>query len=381
MQNLLKLRLNFGVKASRDMKRYLFLLPFIGLVSCNNNGEVVSPVEKPLVEAVYASGHVVARNQYQVFALADGYVLEKTAEDGTEVSQGSPLFILESGQQSSRFDLAKKNWTIASTNYRDDSPVLAEIVSAMDAARTKVKFDSINYVRYKNLLDQNATSRGEVDRMRLAYDNSRSELLLQKSRYQQIKNRLYLELENARSQLDIAGNESGKYIIRSEANGIVFQTLKEKGELIRRGEPVAVIGDKSAFYLELSVDELDIHRLKRGQEVVVTIDALPGKVYKATVDKIYPMVNRQQQSVQVDATLQDSIPVLVSGLAVEANIIIHRKDKALVIPKAAVSGRDSLWIRTEKGKEKIRIRRGIETLEEVEILEGVTTDSEILLVR
>ena len=363
------------------MKRHLILIPVILLISCKKNGEVVNPTEKPLVEAVYASGHVVARNQYQVFALADGYVLEKTAEDGTEVKQGSPLFILESGQQSSRFDLAKKNWIIASTNYRDDSPVLAEIVSAMEASKSKVRFDSVNYVRYKNLLDQNATSRGEFDRMRLAFDNSSSEFRLQRSRYEQVKNRLYLELESARSQLDIAGNESGKYIIRSDVNGVVFQTLKEKGELIRRGEPVAVIGEKNAFYLELAVDELDIQRMKKGQEVVVTIDALPGKVYKAVVDKIYPMVNRQQQSVRVDATLQDSIPVLVSGLAVEANIIIHRKEKALVIPKAAIAGRDSLWIKTENGREKIRISKGVETLEEVEITDGIDADTEVFLVQ
>lgn len=363
------------------MKKHLSLLPILLLVCCNNSWDVIYPVEKPLIEAVYASGHVVARNQYQVFAMAEGYVLEKTAEDGTTVSVGSPLFILESGQQSSRFDLAKKNYTIAASNYRDDSPVLAEIVSAMNTARTKMRYDSVNYLRYKNLIEQKATSRAEFDRMRLAYDNSRSELRLQQSRYEQVKNRLYLELESARSQLAIAGNESGKYVIKSDVDGIVFQTLKEKGELIRRGEPVAVIGDNGDFYLELAVDELDIRRLKTGQEVAVTIDALPGKVYRARISKIYPMVNRQQQSIQVDATLQDTIPILVSGLAVEANIIIRQKDKALVVPKAALVGRDSLWIRTGKGDEKIKVQKGIETLEEVEIIEGINTDSNILLVR
>lgn len=363
------------------MNRHLISLLVIVFFSCNNDGHLIRPEEKPLVEAVYASGHVVARNQYQVFAMADGYVLEKTAEDGSEVRQGSPLFILESGQQSSRFDLAKKNYTIAANNYRDNSPVLAEIVSAMEATRTKMRYDSVNYVRYNNLLDQNATSRSEFDRARLAYENSKSEFLLQQSRYEQAKNRLYLELENARSQLAIAGNESGKYIIRSDADGIVFQTLKEKGELIRRGEPVAVIGDKDSFYFELSVDELDIQRVQKGQEVLVTIDALPGKVYKATVDKVYPMVNRQQQSVQVDATLRDSIPVLVSGLAVEANIVIRQKARALVIPRSAIVGRDSLWINTEEGNQKIRIKKGIETLEEVEVLEGINAGSEVILNR
>jgi HlyD family secretion protein len=363
------------------MKRYFFLLPICFLVSCFNNSERIRPVEKPLIEAVYASGYVVARNQYQVFALADGYVLEKTIEDGAEVSPGTPLFILESGQQSSRFDLAKKNWAVASANYRDDSPVLAEILSAVNAVRTKMEFDSVNFVRYKNLLDQNATSRAEFDRMRLAYDNSRSEFLLQQSRYRQVKDRLYLELESARSQLEIAGNESGKYIVRSDVNGVVFQTLKEKGELIRRGEPVAIIGDKRAFFLELAVDERDIQRLQHGQDILVTIDALPGQTYGATVEKIYPLVNRQQQSIKVDASLKDTIPLLVSGLAVEANIIIRRKENALVIPRAAVAGRDSLWIQTANGKEKIRITKGIETLEEVEVVKGISRDTEVLLIK
>ena len=241
-----------------------------------------------------------------------------------------------------------------------------------------MRYDSINHARFKNLVDRNATSRNEYDRARLAFESSTNEFELYRSRYEKLKNQLYLELEAAKSNLAITGNESGKYIVKSEADGKIFSTLKEVGELVRRGEAIAVIGDKNNFYLKLSVDELDIQRVKPGQQVVVTIDALPQKTYNATVDKIYPLVNRQQQALYVDATMNDPVPLFYSGLAVEANIIIRKKDKALVVPKAALVGNDSLKIETENGSKVIRITRGIETLDEVEILDGIDANTGVL---
>ena len=96
-----------------------------------------------------------------------------------------------------------------------------------------------------------------------------------------IKNQLYVELQNPKSQLQIAGDESGRYIVRSQIDGTVFKTMKEKGELVRRNEAVAMVGMDDAFYLQLNVDEVDVQRLKAGQEVLAKIDAYPGKVSRA----------------------------------------------------------------------------------------------------
>ncbi len=178
-------------------------------------------------------------------------------------------------------------------------------------------------------------------------------------------------MQNAKSQLQIASNESGRYTIRSQVDGKVFKTMKEKGELVRRNETVAVIGKDSAFYLELSVDELDVQRIKVDQEVVVKIDAYPDKTFYARVTKIYPLINKQQQSIRVDADLTGPLPGVFSGLALEANIIIQKKEKALVIPKSALLPGDSLNIKTGDGFRKIKVVKGIETMDEVEIVQGL----------
>jgi multidrug efflux pump subunit AcrA (membrane-fusion protein) len=357
----------------------IHIVVVFALVACNRNGETIKPQVKPLTEAVYASGFVVSRDEYEVISQAEGYLDEKLVRDGDLIRKGDPLFVVDSDQQSSRYQLAKENYEMASGNYRDDSPVLGELKAARETARSKMQFDSLNYVRYSNLLKSNATSQSEFDRMRLAYENSTNEFILQSSRYKKTKNQLYIDLENAKSQLQIASDESGRYIVRSLVDGKVFRTMKEKGELVRRNEAIAVIGRADAFYLELSVDELDIQRVKEGQEIVVKIDAYPAKIFRATVDRVFPMINQAQQSLRVDGSFIDPLPGAFSGLAVEANIIVRKKEKALVIPKSALLPGDSVFIETDDGEKKVKVVKGIETLDEVEIVEGLDSGKKLLV--
>jgi HlyD family secretion protein len=173
--------------------------------------------------------------------------------------------------------------------------------------------------------------------------------------------------------LFIASDESGRYIVRSDVDGIVLMTAKDKGELIRRNEVIGVVGKSNTFYFQLNVDELDVQRVKQGQDVLVKIDAYPGKTFKATVTKVYPMVDRRQQAVRVDAELKEPLPGAFSGLALEANIIIRRKENAIVIPKSKLLPGDTVLIQTDDGAKKIKVSKGIETLDEVEITEGLDT--------
>jgi HlyD family secretion protein len=347
--------------------------------SCNNGGDGVKPVLKPLMEAVYASGFVVAGNEYEVYAQSEGYISDKLVEDGDEVKKGEALYVISSEQQSARNRIARETFELAQKNYSDRSPVLSELKAAVESSATKMRYDSSNFVRFTNLLRNNATSQSEYDRIKLLYDNSRNEYVLQKSRYERTKNQLALELQNAKNNLVISSDEAGRYIIRSEVDGKVFLASKEKGEMIRRNEMVAIVGKADSYILQLNVDELDVQRVKVGQEVLVKIDAYPDKVFEALITKIYPLVDRKQQSVRADAVLKENLPGLFSGLALEANIIINRKSAALVIPKASLLPGDSVMIETEDGDKKIKVKTGIQTLDEVEVVEGLDTNKLVVM--
>ncbi|HMQ00319.1 MAG TPA: efflux RND transporter periplasmic adaptor subunit [Cyclobacteriaceae bacterium] len=351
------------------------------LNGCSNSTESIAPQVKPLIEAVYASGHTASASEYMVNALALGYISEKLVKEGDTVKKGQVLYVISSEQQQSRYKLVQEAYRIAKENYSDDSAVLSEIKAAIASTLNKLKFDSANYVRFQNLLAQNATTKSEYERMKLAYENTGNELKLQQSRLSRTKSQLFLELQQAESQLRSAREESGHYQISSQIDGIVFNTMKEPGELVRQGEPLAQIGRAEDFFIRLSVDELDIQRIKTGQQILVKIDAYPDKIFKAAITRIHPMVNPREQSIRVDAKFSGEIPEYYNGLALEANIIIRQKENALVLPKKVLRGSDSLLIKTSDGLQKIKIKKGLETLDEVEILEGINQDSEIIIAR
>ena len=328
------------------------------------------------MEAVYASGFVVSEQEYQVFSQADGTLKQVVVKEGEVVKRGQPIVIVESVQQSTRYTMAKESYGQA---VKNKVPVMAELDATLQSARSKMQFDSINFVRYGNLLRSNATSRVDYDRAEIQYKNSRNDFLTIKNRLIKTQNDLDLAIQNSYNQLKISEEESANYILRSDIDGMVFKIMKEKGELVRRSEVVAVVGMPDNFYLKLTVDELDIQRVKEGQEVAVKIDAYPDKIYRGSVSKVYPLVDTRQQSLRVDVILIEKLPGLFSGLAVEANIIIRQKENALVIPKQSILPGDSVLISTSEGEKKVKIMRGIETLDETEVISGLDVDSKLIV--
>lgn len=362
------------------MKKYriLLLLPALVMVSCKKNKPYYKAEYKPLTEAVYASGQVVPRYEYQVFSLGEGILVERYVNEGDMVTKDQPLFRIRNASQEARYITAGEVYRMAQTNYGNDSPILAEQEAALTSSREKLANDSAIYMRTKTLWEQNAISKNEYDRAELNYKLSGNDYKARLKAYQRTRNQLFLELQNAQSQLTVTRDDKDNYTVRSAISGMVYEVYKETGEGIRRGEPVAIIADARQVYIQLSVDEKDIEKVNVGQSVLVKMDIFKGKIFNARVEKIYPRLRSRDQSFRVDAVFTDSLPKVYSGITAEANIIIQQKEHALVVPKSYLVGEDSLWIRNGRKKEKIHITKGVENYEWVEVLDGVTEGMKIL---
>jgi len=333
-----------------------------------------------MTEAVYASGIILPKEEYRVFAMADGTLSKIMVSEGDSVQSGQVLFHINNQQQQIRLNNAQEAYQIAQKNYDyTHSPVLKELETAIRVAQTQMQNDSVNYVRFKNLWQENATSKVEYDKYTLIYENSKNNFLLQKARYEKAKNDLLLNLQNTQSQVQLNAEINRDYVAKSLFAGKVYEIYKEEGEAVRKGEIIALLGSHQQFYLQMSIDETDIDKIKIGQEVLVKVDMHKDKIFKAKVSKIYPRLNRQNQSFRVDAEL-DKEQVLegFSGLTAEANIIIQNKAKALVIPKAYLLEKDSLWVEKDGEKKKIAIKKGIENFEWVEITQGLENNTKVL---
>lgn len=348
------------------------------MASCSKSETALKPQIKPLMEAVYSSGFIVSGDEYQVFAQTEGVLKEKLVADGSNLSKGQALFIIEGAQQNARMQFAQEAYQVAQRNARLDGPILKEAFSALQNAKSKLNYDSANFIRYQNLISERATSQVEFDRTKLSYENSLNDYQIRKSSYQKLKDQTALELQNTSNNLKIAQDENARYTIKSELDGMLFKSMKEAGELVKKGELLATIGKPKGFYFKMKIDELDVQRVKSGQDVVVKIDAYPNQIFKAKVSKVYPIVDPRDQSIRVDASLIDTLPGYYSGLAAEGNIIIQEKEHALVISRTLLLPGDSVLIKTQEGNQLVKVQKGVETLSEVEIISGLSADTELV---
>ncbi len=366
-------------------KKFFLAIPIAAVIaimfvfgSCNK-AKTIKPEHKDITEAVYASGFLVPKNEYKVFALSDGYIVAKNKEGGDEVKRGEEIFKVQNDASASKLGASFSAYNIAKLNTSDNSPVLLDLKSKIKSAEAKYKNDSLNFVRYKNMFEAQAITKTQYDQAVLAYEVSSNDLKSLSENYKRSKDQLQVELKNAQSVMAASNLDFGNYSIRSVMDGMVYETYKDLGEAVRRTELVALVGEKGAKILELSVDQQDIDKVKLGQEVIVKLDVTGSKTYKAKVSKIYPNMNQQDQSFKVEALFSDNYEMNFVHTSVEANIIIAHKDKALIIPKNVIQANDEVEIKSLGMNKKVKIKRGLENLEYVEVEEGIKADDEVVI--
>ena len=115
--------------------------------------------------------------------------------------------------------------------------------------------------------------------------------------------------------------------------------------------------------------------------MLITMDAYPGKTFSATLHRIYPLLNKVEQSFRVDAIFNDELPANVYGLNIEANIVVREKVQALVIPKQAVMKGDSVLLKNGSGVIAVKIRKGVEDKDWVQVIEGIQSVSQSIIVQ
>lgn len=357
------------------MRNLIYPILFLLLISCKDNTETTQAELKNIQQAVYASGNIYPSNEYKVFANADGFIIDLKIEEGDTVIKDQELMIIESDMQQARYESSEKIYNIAKSNLSNTSPIIQEYLASLNTLKQKLSIDSLNFIRFQNLFAQQACTKSDLEKTSLQYTSTKNEYLAKMNGLSKLKNQLTVELKNAEAQYKVSAKDAKNYIVKSLMNGRVYDLLKEKGEAVRRNEPIATIGDYSDLKIKLIVDELDLPKIHINQKVLIKVDMLKNQVFEARLTKIYPKLNKYDQSFRADAVFVNAKLPDLYGLSLEANIIIDQKENALCLPKNYLVAEDSLWVDLNNQKTKIKIKKGVEDFDYVEILEGITKET------
>jgi membrane fusion protein (multidrug efflux system) len=231
----------------------------------------------------------------------------------------------------------------------------------LQQAQAQAAIARTNLQRSRELLAQNFVSQAAVDQNAAA-------------------------LEVAQSQVALAQAQLARLRILSPFDGVAGIKQVNVGDYVKDGADLVTLEDRSRMWVDFRLPERYLSDARTGLPVEVVVDALPGEVYKATVQALDAQVDANGRALLVRARLEQA-PKLRSGMFARTRVVFAVRDKALVVPEEALvpqGGKQYLVKAVDapasgaanngppgKLSQRIEARLGVRKAGQVEILQGL----------
>jgi HlyD family secretion protein len=163
------------------------------------------------------------------------------------------------------------------------------------------------------------------------------------------------EYERERGRLEKLGEQIAKARIVAPMDGLVIYATSAQtgwrgndeplaeGQSVRERQALIHLPTTSSYNAEIAVHEASLDKIRVGLPARVTIDALPGQVFRGTVQTIAPLPNAQSMFLNPDLKVYDTKiaiegdhPAIRNGMSCQAEIILAEYEDALYVPVQSV---------------------------------------------
>lgn len=182
-------------------------------------------------------------------------------------------------------------------------------------------------------------------------------------------------------QLEAARARLARAKLVSPVDGLVLARLAEPGDVAVTGGVILRVGETSAVWASVWVDEIFLSRLQRGQPARVFLRSAPGQSLEASVLRVGLEVDRESRELVVDLLIAQAPPTLAAGQRADALIMGDRAPDALFVPAVYLllrGGASWVWV-DEGGRAALReVRTGLQSRERVEIRQGLREGERVI---
>lgn len=281
----------------------LALLVIAGVITgtvLHNRASVVAVTtakiaREDLTSVVSGTGQIKPKTYVNIGATAFGRITHLYAKEGDHVKAGQVLATLENVQPQAT--VAAQSASIAASRTDVNSFAAAEKTAEANVAQAKADLQQKKFDidRYQQLYDNKLVSKQDYDQRRAAYDVDVATVQQREAALAQT--RAQTESQRGHVQQAIASQRANfdaldKTISRAPFDGLVTNVPVREGETMvtgiqnAQGSTLMTLADMSVITAEVKVDETDVVNVKLNQPVDVTVDALPGKVFKGHVTEV-----------------------------------------------------------------------------------------------
>ena len=148
--------------------------------------------------------------------------------------------------------------------------------------------------------------------------------------------------------------------------------------------PAIDLIDESCVYVKAPMDEIDAPKIRDGQFVRITLDALPGKSFTGKVRRIAPYVaavEKQARTVDIEATFDDPAEAgrLLVGYSADVEVVLDARQNVLRVPTSALlEGGRVLVVDADDRLVERKLKTGLANWEYTEVVEGLAQGDRVV---
>jgi len=353
-----------------------------------------------LDSVVSATGQITPKTYVNVGATAFGRITHLFVKEGDHVKKGEILATVENIQpesavaaQQATIDAAKTDINASLANEKTQQ-------ANIDHAKADLDQKKLDYQRAQALYQAQVMSKQDFDAKKAAYDLdvaslAQADAALAQARAQTLSDRGHLQTAVATLRSD--QDALNKTVSIAPFDGIVTNEPVREGETVvvgiqnAEGSTLMTLADMSVITAEVKVDETDIVNVALGQPADVTVDALPGKVFKGHVTEVGDQALLRSTGVatsqstsgveeakdfKVVVTLDHPSDELRPGLSATAKITTAHRNEAVAIPIEALVMRDPKQLK-EQEEHPGTVAAATTTTQSSQLVQGVFVVSKV----
>jgi HlyD family secretion protein len=318
-------------------------------------------VRQDLSTVVSGTGQIKPTTYVNVGANVMGRVTHFFVKEGDSVKKGQTVATIENVQQTA--NVAGQEAAIAAAKTDINSYIAAEKTADANMERAKADLEQkkLDWERAQGLYAAGIMAKQDFDSKKAAYDTDVATVAQMVAQLNQAKAQTDSQrghLQTAIATLRANQDMLDKTIAIAPFNGIVTNMPVKEGETVvtgiqnTAGSTLMTLADMSVITAEVKVDETDIVNVKLGQPADVTVDAIPGKIFKGHVTLVGDQAllrssgvatsqsttgTEEAKDFKVVVTLDQPSEELRPGLSTTAKITTAHKNGVVSLPIQALT--------------------------------------------
>ncbi len=349
-----------------------------------------------LEASINSNGKVEPIDPRVIRAQLGAFVQKIHAVEGRPVRPGDLILQLDDAEAAAdvarlRRELLAAQEVLRAGRRGGASVEIAQMESDLRKAEADVARLRKEHETLERLAAKQAATPAEVEQAKQARDRAEDSLRVLQKRKEELSRQATLDVERgsldvnrAQAELRLAEDRLRSTRVTAPVGGMLYALPVRDGQFVKVGDLLAEVADLARVRVRAFVDEPELGMLAEAQEVDITWDAQPGRVWKGKTEIIpKAVVPRGTRSVgEVICSVENAKLDLLPNTNVNVVIRVREAASALVVPRGAVRSDGShrvVFVLEGDTVKRREVRLGIASATKYEVLDGLKEGERVAL--